>query len=143
MRWFLIPAVATTAIALAGPTPAEAQIVIGGSPTYYPRYTVPFTPYTRVVSPTVANVVPNFNGGLFDFGYDNFMRTLGWTGYGPYAGNFTPFDPRYYGFANPTNYSPWGSYRPFNVPTNWKQVVPQPGNFGLPNGSFKGFGKRR
>ena len=127
MRWFLIPAIATAALALADPAPAKAQILVRGYPTYSPPYIVRFAPYNRVPTAASPSVLPNFNGGLVDVALDNSLRTLGSTGYGPYAGNSALFAaPRYYGVVNPANYGPWGAYRPYTAPaTNWKWVDPR------------------
>ena len=141
MRWFLIPAVATTALALANPTPAEAQIVIGRYQISPPAVRV--TPYPVVSTPVSPRVLPNFNDGLVNVAVDNWLRSVGPMGYGPYAGYYAPFaGPRYYGFANPANYVPGRVFQPLNVPaTNWKPVGPRSGNPGLHRGWFKGKGR--
>jgi hypothetical protein len=161
MRWFLIPAVATTALVLADPTPVRAQITIGGYPTYSPPYGVRFAPPPGVPTPAGSGVLPNSNGGLVNFAVDDWLRTLGSTGYGPYAGNYAPFaGPRYNGFVNPANYVPGRVYQPLNgfvnpanyvpgrvyqplnVPAaNGKWVAPRSGNPGLHRGWFKGKGR--
>lgn len=141
MRWFLILAVATVAVALVDAAPAKAQIVIGGYqiggyPAFTPRYYVPYTPYspyTRVVTPVGTEVIPS-NGGPVDFALNSALRPLGSIGYGPYA--------PYYGY--PANYSPWNAYRPYNaLPSNWrlvepKWVEPRTVNPGLHKGWYKG-----
>ena len=63
MRWFLIPAFATTALALADPTPAKAQVIVGGSPTYFTPYSVPFGLNPGVLYPGNSGVIPFVNGG--------------------------------------------------------------------------------
>jgi hypothetical protein len=135
MRWFLMATVATVALVLADPSPVKAQIIIGGyqiggPPAYTPRYYVPYTPYTRVVTPATTEVIP-VNGGPVDFALNTGLRSLGSVGYGPYA--------PYYGYANPANYVQWSPLRPFNAPTvNWKAAQPWNGNPGLRKGWFKG-----
>ena len=151
MRRFLIPAVATTALALTVPAPAAAQIVIGGNSPYFPRYSAPFTPY-RVVPPAAPTAVQTVTGGMPVGSLATVMRSLGWPGYGPfagypYAGNYGPLtDRRAFGFVPPARYAPWSGYQPFQVnpPTsNWKPVDPRSSNPGLHRGWFKGGGKRR
>jgi hypothetical protein len=141
MRWFLILPVATAAFVLADPAPAKAQIIIGGNPTYYPRYSGPFVQYPRVVYPAPAPVtpapVPYFNGSPVELALDSMWRSVGWTSYGPYAGYSAYANPSYYSnLVNPANYAPWNGYRNFTAP-NWKPVNP-----GLPKGFLKG-GKGR
>jgi hypothetical protein len=77
-----------------------------------------------------------------EYALNTVLRQLGWSGYGPYAGYYTPYGaPRY--LANPYGgyYDPWGSYRPYNVPANtWKWADPWPGNTGWHKGWYKGAG---
>jgi hypothetical protein len=146
MRWFLVAAVAVVGLTLADTAPAKAQIIIGGNPTYYPqpRYSGPFFQYPRVVYATPAPVpatpapIPYYNGSTVDYGMDWMMRSVGWTGYGPYAGNYGQFvNPRYYG----------GVVRSYTQPsTYWNAVDPRNSIPKSPKGWFngaKGFGKWR
>ena len=134
MRWFLIPAVAALAITLAGPAPAKAQFILGGNPTYNPRYSIPFVQYPRVVTPASPAPIPYFNGSPVDLAVDSMLRSAGLSGYGPYAGKYAPF-----GSVYPANYNPWAALQPYNpTATNWKWVDPRSGNPGLHRGWFKG-----
>ena len=130
MRWFLVAAVAVVGLTFADTAPAKAQIIIGGNPTYNPRYSGPFFQYPRVVYATPAPVpttpapIPYYNGSTVDYGMDWMMRSVGWTGYGPYGGYSAYANPRYYSnLVNPSNYVPWNGYRQFTAP-NWKPVNP-------------------
>jgi len=147
MRLFWIAIVATAALVLADPGAAKAQITIGPyqigrSPTYTPPppYTVRYSPYPVVSTPASSSTAfTNFNGGLVDVAMDNGLKTMGWTGYGPYSGYYSPFPgSRYLGLATPANYGPWGVNQPVNVPSNWKWVEPRTANPGLRKGWFKG-----
>jgi hypothetical protein len=139
MRWFLIPAVATAAVAFADPAPAKAQVIVG-----YPAYSAPFprpvVPFSGVV-PGNSGVIPFVNGGPVEYALNTAFRSLGMNGLGPYAGHYTPYGvPRYFGGAYPGYYDQWGTYRPFNAPaTRW--VDPWSGNPGLHKGWYKGGGK--
>ena len=134
MRWFLVLAVATAALMLVDPAPAKGQIVIGGNPTYYPRYSGPFVQYPRVVypapTPATPTPIPYYNGSTVDYGMDWMMRSVGWTGYGPYAGNYGRIvDPRYYG----------GVIRSYTQPsTYWNMVDPRNSIPTSPKGFLKG-----
>jgi hypothetical protein len=135
MRSYLIAAIATAALILMAPVSAKAQIVIGGYPSYTPRYYVPFSPSPRFVTPVRTQVMP-VTGGPVEVALNTGLSTLGSIGYGPYA--------PYYGFAAPANYGPWTAFRPFNPPAgNWKSVIPRTSNPGWNKGGLKGFGKRR
>jgi hypothetical protein len=139
MRWFLIPTVAAAALALANPTPAKAQVIVGGTPTYYSPYSVPLAPYPAALYPGSSGVIPFVNGSPVEFALNQALRSMAWRGYGPYAG-YAPFvNPRYYGGAYPAYSEPWNAYRPYVAPAN-KWVDPWPGNQGWHKGWSKGGG---
>lgn len=123
MRWFLIPAIATAALTLADSAPAKAQIVIGGNPTYNPRFSIPFVQYPRVLPPASSTPIPYFNGSPVELATDSMLRSAGLSGYGPYAGNYARYiDPRSY------------------VPSNWKAIDPRSSIPTSPKGWFNGRG---
>ena len=86
MRWFLIPTVATTALALADPAPAKAQVIVGGSPTYFTPYSVPFGLNPGVLYPGNSGVIPFVNGGPVEMAHEYGAKVHGMEGLRPVFG---------------------------------------------------------
>ena len=118
MRKTLYTAAVALALGFAAPAPAQAQIVIGG----YPSYNGGYSNYGY------GNVLPFGNGGLIQAGLN-----LGSGNVGGYNSGYSPnfYSPGYRGFN-----SGFGGYNGFNSPFYGSNY----GNFG--NFGNYGYGNR-
>jgi hypothetical protein len=136
MRWFLILAAATAAIVFANPTPAKAQFILGGAPTYS-------APFSGTLLPGGTGLIPFANGGPVELALNRALWNMAASGSGPFANYFSPLGgPRYFAAPFAGNPNGFGALRPLTVPANpGRWGVPQYGNPGLHRGWFKGGGK--
>ena len=141
MRWFLIPAISTVAVALANPASAKAQVIVGGNPTFLAPYSLPVAPFPSTLLPGSA-AIPFASGGPVELALNQALWSMASRGFGPYAGHYPFFAQPNVAGAYPTYYVPWNGVRPLNVPGNQGQwVQPLTGNPGLHKGWYKGGGK--
>jgi hypothetical protein len=98
MRQFIFTAAATTALAVAAPSVASAQVIVGGG---YPAYYGGYSPYSYGTGVTIGN------GGLIQLGLNSI---LGGNNYGyssDYYGGYNNYGYRSYSY--PSYYSGYGN----------------------------------
>jgi len=128
MRWFIIPAVAAAALTFAAPSPAKAQIVIGG----YPGYSSYYGGYGGYGGYPYGGLSIG-NGGLINLGLSLALSSLN-GGYGNYGGYYPGGYGGYYPSYYPSYYGGLGGYRTYSYPSYYRNW----GDYGYGNRGYKG-----